>query len=471
SYRVWGWPGSVREAAVGSEWAVLNGAAVFVVANDGPYTVVVERPPEWPRAITPLPGDGDTFHAADLDTLFDSPWLVGDPQVVAGQVGGAPFDTVVLGEPATFDPARAAADAARVAEAVAREWGGVPWPRYDLLVWVGDRGGGGLEHANGALLTAPRWADDAEHRRFAALAAHEIAHGWNGKRLRPAGLGPFDYRREVYTPSLWVVEGVTSYLGDLAVARSGAGDEAELLAALSRAVTGVQSAPGRRVESLAAASTDAWIGEYKPDADTPNRDTSYYRKGEVVAFLLDAEIRRATADRQTIHDWLRLALEQFGDRGYEEPELRALASEVAGRDLGPFFARAVDSTDELDYGGALNWFGLRWAEPGPPVASLGCEVDGRLGVVAVRDDTPAARAGLAVGDELVALGGFRLSSDGLTAAIEQLGVGYTGPLTVARGGRMHELTVTLDARPRGWTLEPDPAASPIAHRRRERWSR
>ncbi len=53
------------------------------------------------------------------------------------------------------------------------------------------------------------------------LVSHELFHAWNGKRLRPAELGPFDYESEVYTRNLWVVEGFTSYYDDLLVHRAG----------------------------------------------------------------------------------------------------------------------------------------------------------------------------------------------------------------------------------------------------------
>ena len=43
------------------------------------------------------------------------------------------------------------------------------------------------------------------------LVSHEFFHLWNGKRIRPFALGPFDYQGESYTRSLWVVEGWTSY--------------------------------------------------------------------------------------------------------------------------------------------------------------------------------------------------------------------------------------------------------------------
>ena len=60
---------------------------------------------------------------------------------------------------------------------------------------------------------------------------------------------------------------------------------------------------------------------------------------------------------------MRLAFEQFsGDRGFTPEQFKATAEEVAGTPLGDFFRRAVESTEELDYTEALDWFGLRFKQ-------------------------------------------------------------------------------------------------------------
>ena len=43
------------------------------------------------------------------------------------------------------------------------------------------------------------------------------------------------------------------------------------------------------------ASFDAWIKYYRPDENSNNTSVSYYTKGTVIAFLLDAQVRKATS--------------------------------------------------------------------------------------------------------------------------------------------------------------------------------
>ena len=94
----------------------------------------------------------------------------------------------------------------------------------------------------------------------------------------------------------------------------------------------------------------------------PKTAVSYYVKGEVVGFLLDAHIRRTTGGAKSLDDVMRLAYKRYaGARGFTPDEFRKTAEDVARTDLREWFRRAVSSTDELDYDEALEWFGLRFA--------------------------------------------------------------------------------------------------------------
>lgn len=74
----------------------------------------------------------------------------------------------------------------------------------------------------------------------------------------------------------------------------------------------------------------------------------------------------------------------------------------------------------------------------------GVGVDGLL-VSSVADDGPAARAGLLVGDVIVALGGHGVNS--LEALRERLQVGAQVQIAIARGGRAQTLAMQVAERP------------------------
>ncbi len=508
-YRVYAREMSVRTNFVDAGFAILNGAPTFLtLAEDGnskkaagggrPHDVRIVLPPTWKTVVCPLPpppgaseGEG-RFRAEDFDALVDAPIYAGNPALYRFEVAGRPHLLVNEGEGGVWDGPRSAADVERIVREQAAFWGHVPYPRYvffNLLV----EASGGLEHRDSTVLMESRWASRRrkDYLDWLGLASHELFHAWNVKRLRPAALGPFDYENEVYTRDLWTAEGLTTYYEDLLVHRAGLSSQGELLKALSSDIEKLQTAPGREVQSLEASSFDAWIKYYRRDENFNNTGISYYTKGAVVGFLLDARIRRATNGRKSLDDALRLAYARWaGERGFHSDEFHALLGEVAGVELGPWLDRALSSTTELDYTEALEWYGLRFVEKtdekdeddkdetppsGETAGWLGVETeeqDGRLMVKEVKRGTPAYDAGLNTEDEILGLGDYRVTPDAWKDRLKAYRPGETAEILVARRGRLLRLPATFAAKPKTrWKLAVDPAATSEQKERLAAWLR
>lgn len=492
-YRLYAHELSVRTNFVDSGFALINGAATFLaLAGDShrPYEVWLELPSRWRTAVAALPaadGDGTGFRAEDFDQLVDSPIYAGNGAVHRFEVGGRPHLLVNEGEEegSPWDGGRSAAEAERVVRQQLAFWGCLPYPRYVFFNLIAE-GSGGLEHRDSSVLMTSRWR--TRNREgwldWIGLLSHELFHAWNAKRLRPAELDGVDYEREVYTPDLWQVEGITSYYDDLLVHRAGLSTRGEYLRLLGKQLEALETAPGRRVQSLADASVDTWIKFYRRDENFINSGISYYTKGAAVSFLLDALIRRATGGERSLDDVQRLAYQRFsGERGYRSEDLKSTAGEIAGSDLGPWFAAALDSTADLEYGEALDWYGLRFCEPedspkspkaaGESPAWLGVDAEaeaGRLLVTVVKRGTPAHEAGVNAGDEILAIGDYRVPPAGLRERLKCYRPGEQATLLVARRERLVRLPVTFGAAPRPrFRLEADPAATPEQQRHLEEW--
>ena len=169
------------------------------------------------------------------------------------------------------------------------------------------------------------------------------------------------------------------------------------------------------------------------------------------------------------------------------PEFQALAVEIAGgADLGPWFDAALTTTGDLDYGPALDWFGLRFCDsddatkkgegsssPGSPGGWLGIEAEtsgGRLLAAAVQRGGPAHAGGVNAGDEIVAIGGYRIAVDGLRERLKHYRPGTAETLLVARRERLLRLPVVFAAPPRlRFRLEADPGATDEQRRRLAAW--
>ena len=489
-YRVYAREMSVRTNWVETDFAMLNGAPTFMTLADGlsrPHEVVIQPAPGWQTSATGLaemPGGSHRYRALDFDTLVDSPIVIGNPAVYEFTVDDKQHVLVNVGEAGVFDGARAARDLETLVREHRRMWGMLPYDKYvflNLLTLVNE-GGGGLEHKNSTMLMANRWATRTRrtYLSWLGLASHEFFHTWNIKRLRPVELGPFNYEDEVHTRSLWMAEGVTDYYSDLALHRAGLSTREEFLDGLSNHVEGLQTTPGRLVQSVEEASFDAWIKYYRPNENSTNVTISYYTKGAVLGFLLDARIRAATQGEKSLDDVMREAFQKFsGNRGFTPDEFRAVVEEVGGLNLASFWDGAIEGTEELDYGAALETFGLRFRPvqaPGadrPAPAWLGMSTRnnaGRLVVTRVLRGTPAFAAGLNVDDEILAMDGFRVRADQLSAQLGRYQPGDEVALLVSRRDELMTIEAVFGTEPpRQWRFEVSPDATDTQQQQRDRW--
>ena len=505
AYRVY-----CREMGVQTSWidggfALLNGAGTYLTLADKkprPHEVTLIPPPGWLRSITGMPaapgGRPHHYLAPDYDTLLDCPIYLGNPTVHEFVVDGKLHYLVNEGENGVWDGPRSARDVESIVKAARALWGQIPYDRYIFFNLLTETGGG-LEHKNSTVLMSSRWNTKTRpaYLGWLDLVSHEFFHAWNVKRLRPIELGPFDYEDEVICKSLWLAEGVTSYYDRLLVRRAGLCSVDEYLEGSPPGGSGdsdkprndieaLQDTPGRLVQPLESASFDAWIKYYRRDENTPNTAISYYTKGAVVGFLLDARVRKATKGARSLDDVMRLAYDRYsGAVGYTPEQFRATASEVAGIDLGPWFAKALESTEELDYAEALAWYGLRFKplddekdkdkgkEKKPPKAWLGLTTkadNGRLGVTIVKRGTPGHDAGFNVGDEILAIGEERILPEVWSKRMDQYRPNEKVSVLIARRGRLLRLEATFGVEPASrFQIQPDPAATDDQKAHRKAW--
>jgi predicted metalloprotease with PDZ domain len=490
TWRVYCHEMSVRTNWVEEEYALLIGAATFLTPVDFAglaYEIGLELPAGWTTSASGLPRTGTHLYTApDYDTLVDSPIYAGSPAIYTFEVDGTPHYLINHGESGVWDGPRSAADVEKIVRRQREMWGSLPYKDKYVFLNLITEAGGGLEHRNSVCMMASRWA--MRSRRgclgWLSLVSHEFFHVWNVKRLRPAELGPFDYEAENHTTSLWVAEGFTEYYGHLLVHRAGLSSREEYLEGcggsgahdgLSGAIRTLQTTPGRLAMPVAQSSFDAWIKLYRPDENTQNTSISYYVKGAVIGWLLDARIRRATNDLRSLDDLMRLLYARYsGEQGFMPGEFRSAAEEIAGIPLADFFRHTVESSEELDYSEALDWFGLRFRpEPVSPKAWTGAHTkndSGRLVVTRVLRDTPAYQSRLSVDDEIVAVDGFRVRADHFVQRLECYRPGDEITILAARRERLIEIPLRLGSEPGNeWRLQAVPHPTAEQKRHLENW--
>jgi predicted metalloprotease with PDZ domain len=382
SYKVFANDLSGTFSQLDARHASLNGASVFMYVvgrKPNPVRLTVEPPANWRIAngLSTAPRQ-TVFEAPNYDILIDTPTEVApDFDLRTFEIDGREYRVMVhqLGDERSRTE-RYVADVRRIVSATLAVMGPPDLERYTFLVHFDpdSEAGDGMEHLTStSIVRAFELDEDEGYDSLLNVTAHEFFHVWNVKRLRPAGLGPWDYTRETYTTSLWIAEGVTSYYADLLLARAGLWREERFFKALAEQITVLENTPGRRLMSLEQSSFDTWFyvsTRPRQRSNTSDIAINYYNKGHVVGFLLDLEIRRRTNNARSLDDVFRLLYRRFyvdapaesyylKGRGYRGADFLGAVNEVSGSDFGAFFARYVSGVDEIDYDEILGVAGLR----------------------------------------------------------------------------------------------------------------
>lgn len=483
---------SVRTAHVDSEHAFFNGTSVFLRVHgleSAGYDVRLEAEgvaDNW-RVATTLParatddrGFGD-YVAEDYEALIDHPFECGRFELLEFEARGVPHRMVFVGADPDTDFARIGRDVARICETEIDLFDGAPFEQYLFMTTLDADGFGGLEHRDSTALIFPRadlplvgeQADrggeiDPKYQRFLSLCAHEYFHSWNVKRIRPAVFEGLPLAEPAYTRLLWLFEGFTSYFDDWLVRRAGLVSEAGYLKALEQTINRAIRGKGWSRQTLEESSFYAWTRFYQQDENAVNAIVSYYTRGALVALMLDLMLRR---DGKSLVDVMRRLWAEHATTGLPEGAVvEQLIESVADRPLADFFDRALRGTEPLDFLPELEAFGVR-VEPvaersGP---DIGCTVTaGRdPNIQLVFEDRAAQQAGLAAGDQIVALDGFAVATD-FMERIARHRPGDQVCVHVFRRGRLLAFDVTL-AEPVRNQLRllpaPDDGADAVTRRR------
>ncbi|TFG93989.1 MAG: M61 family peptidase, partial [Calditrichales bacterium] len=258
----------------------------------------------------------------------------------------------------------------------------MPYPRYTFFYHLnpGLALTDGMEHrdASRILLKIPaaELVADAntndDYDNLIWLSAHEIFHAWHVKRLRPAGLGPFDYQHAPDTDALWIVEGLTSYYAYLSLIRSNIYTKDKFYFEFSNKISRFENHPAKNLRSLAEVSRLSWLflGDV-PSFESTNIDQtfySYYQKGMLVALLLDIEIRARTGNRSSLDTvmaemYKQYYLEPVGTyymrgTGYTTADFIRMVESISGSDFQDFFRLYVFGRGNINYNDYLSKAGL-----------------------------------------------------------------------------------------------------------------
>lgn len=459
---------------------------------EGPVKLKLEAPPSW-RVQTGMDEDSqpNSFSSEDYDAFIDASVVLGPNwEQTSFDDQGAKYYLVFLGK-GNYDKEKITRDVKQVVSYLVTMMGGPPYKKYVFFLRARPGiGSGGLEHLNSTDMSMSAWATHSSwkiYSRFLFVAAHEFFHLWNVKRIRPSVLGPFDYSHEQNTRNLYVSEGMTSYWAAIGLKRSALWSRKDYFDNLAEQIKTLQSAPGHNIMSVELASWDTWNRGDNAD----NNRIDYYNKGELIGNLLDLEIRFRTQNQKTLNDVFLYLLKTNGlpKPGFEEVhgfrdavELIVKQAAPARADFGDFFAKYVSGVEEIPWNDYFDHAGLMLEEKkgkaelffgisigtsistgagpfGPATTQL---APGQIAITGIVADSPAAQAGLDIGDILIAIDGDRVDPASISDRLSEKKIGSTVQMTVTRRDRLMTINVLVGSRePITYSIKEKPNATEL----------
>jgi predicted metalloprotease with PDZ domain len=280
----------------------------------------------------------------------------------------------------------------------------------------------GVEHVKSTVLALGpgyKLMTDQLYVDFIGVASHELFHAWNVKMIRPSEMMPYDYTKENYSRLGFVYEGVTTYYGDLFLARSRVYSVEQFLEEINVRVQKHFDNYGRFNLSVADSSFDTWLDGYVPGI--PNRKTSIYDEGCLVALMTDLMIRKKTSNEHSLDDVMKNLFQDFGKqkRGYTEHDYISVIENIVGDSVADFFIDFVYGTDSYEQYLAelLRHAGCdlqRFPSSEYHESRFGFKIVVESGVTrvsAVAPNSPADKAGLGKDDEIIAINEIKVEGN------------------------------------------------------------
>ncbi len=299
------------------------------------------------------------FKTVTLEELVDNPLIAGEHlRTIPLDAGKNPpaFMHIISESPtALLLPPKVVDQFSRMVVEAGALFGACHYSSFHFLVTCSDDlGYHGLEHlacsVNG--VRERDLIEDSKRKGWVAnLIPHEYVHSWCGKFRRPAGMCTSDYQTPLKTKLLWIYEGLTEYLGEVLMVRSGLIEFKDYRETLTATIASLSHQEGRRWRTLEDTATASYLLRAPiPNWSELRRGQDYYFEGALIWMEADAIIRERSNGQKSLDDFCRKFMgANHGDVSvvpYELPEVVSHLRALADFDWDAFFARRVTQTQE-----------------------------------------------------------------------------------------------------------------------------
>tara|TARA_B100000508_G_C11465884_1_gene282604 strand:+ start:94558 stop:96306 length:1749 start_codon:yes stop_codon:yes gene_type:complete len=334
----------------------LDGSQLYVnpvncfIFNPDQYeeeiTVQLDIPSDW-KVANPLKTSNNTFKAEGFDELADSPFICSaDLQMSTYEVKGITFYLWFNGivKP---DWDLVIRDFTKFTEKQLEMFLEFPVDEYHFLFQILPyKTYHGVEHEKCTVITIGPSYDVFKdyYTEFLGVSSHELYHTWNVKSIRPADMMPYDFSKENFSELGYIAEGVTTYMGDLMLYKSGVFGLKQYIKEMNAQLQRHFDNFGRFNYSVAQSSWDTWLDGY--EAGAPGRKVSIYTEGCLLAFIVDVLILRSTKNKKNLDNVMRSLYFDFGKegKGITEKDYQNAIENVSGISFQWFFDDYIHGT-------------------------------------------------------------------------------------------------------------------------------
>jgi predicted metalloprotease with PDZ domain len=361
--------------------------------------------------------NGNVLSARNFDELADSPFIASPSlQHDSYEAGGVLFHLWFQGE-SKPDWERLKKDFSAFSSKQIEKFNEFPEKEYHFFFQIVPyKAYHGVEHCKSTvILLGPTYeVFGALYKELLGVSSHELYHTWNVKHIRPIEMFPYDFKRENYSELGYICEGITTYMGDLFLLKSGVFDLKQYLLEFNVQLQKHFDNPARFTYSVAESSFDTWLDGYV--AGAPGRKVSIYTEGCLLAFVTDVMILKATANKYGLDEVMKRLFFNYAQKGngVSENDYKAELEAICGHSFNDFFRDFIHGTSpyEAIITEALEYLGLELKHfPSRSYAA------GRLGfkfvptgqnflVAAMYPGGPAELGGLMLNDEIIAVNGY-----------------------------------------------------------------
>jgi len=243
-----------------------------------------------------------------------------------------------------------------------------------------------------------------------------------------------------------------------------------VLANYQEHIRNYENTPGHLYQTLIQSSRGIWAQRGKPQERTPEevaKTISIYDKGCALGMLLDLKIRHETGNKKSLDDVMRGLYQKYylvKKRGFTDLEFQQECEAVAGVQLKELFSYSTTVT-AVNYPKYLTYAGLAidTVTKALPGLTIGAEVrynpaDTSLDVRNITWPSSAFSAGLKTGDQIILIGGLRVSQQLYDSLTTSKHPGDQLQIQIRRDKQIKVVTVTLNTH-----YEKSFSMTPIAH--------